>query len=147
METDGLKHASHQRMAHSGRPAHGWLAAGLLVCALAQADEASTTQQGITNSNMEANSPVAAQNSVEAQVSLVGIDDASCAEKDGKLMVLQARPGQPPLEVWVDRWFMQVQTPDHTRHRLLPGESAALGCSMSRAGEQHWTIYSVRPAP
>lgn len=68
-------------------------------------------------------------------------DDAACAEKDGKLVVLE-NTGATPQTVWVDRWFMDVKTPDHTRHALAPAEKHALGCSMTRAGEQHWTIDS-----
>lgn len=70
-------------------------------------------------------------------------DDALCAEKNGKLVVL-VNDGATPQTVWVDRWFMEVKTPDHTRHMLAPGEQHALGCSMTWAGAQHWTMESVR---
>lgn len=71
-------------------------------------------------------------------------DDSLCADKDGKLVVL-VNAGEEPRTVWVDRWFMGVQTPDHTRHVLAPAERHALGCSITRSGEQHWTIDSGTP--
>ncbi|MDO9282015.1 MAG: hypothetical protein Q7T88_06505 [Methylotenera sp.] len=50
------------------------------------------------------------------------------------------------LQIWVDRWFMDVQTADHTKQILPPTATpATLGCSVVRAGgKQHWTIYSVK---
>lgn len=70
-------------------------------------------------------------------------DDSLCVDKDGKLVVL-VNASAEARTVWVDRWFMQVKTPDHTRHDLAPDERHALGCSNTRAGEQHWTFDEVK---
>ena len=79
------------------------------------------------------------------QVSLVELEDADCAQKDGKLFALINSDAGISYEVWVDRWFLNVQTADHTRHILSPGqEPVALGCSQTRSGAQHWTIYSIK---
>ena len=79
------------------------------------------------------------------QVSLIELEDADCAQKDGKLIALMNSDTETAFEVWVDRWFMNVQTPDHTKHVLLPGQAPVpLGCSSTRAGDQHWTLYSIR---
>lgn len=77
-------------------------------------------------------------------VELRQVDDADCAERSGQLVFL-VNTGKVPLTVWVDRWFMEVQTPDHTRHVLAPSEEHALGCSNTRVGEQHWSIAGVIP--
>lgn len=79
-------------------------------------------------------------------VAFVESDNADCAS-DGSKMVSIKNSSHQTLEVWLDRWFMDVQTADHTRHVLAPGEDAKdLGCSVTRRGEkQHWIIYSVKP--
>jgi len=82
------------------------------------------------------------------QVSLVELEDTDCIQKDGKLIALINSDAGTTFEVWVDRWFLNVQTADHTRHILSPGqEPVALGCSQTRAGAQHWTIYSIKAMP
>jgi len=79
------------------------------------------------------------------QVSLIELEDADCAQKDGKLIALMNSDTETTFEVWVDRWFMNIQTPDHTKHILPPGQSPVpLGCSSTRAGDQHWTLYSTK---
>lgn len=79
------------------------------------------------------------------QVSLIELEDADCAQKDGKLIALMNSDAEAAFEVWVDRWFMNVQTPDHTKHVLPPGQAPVpLGCSSTRAGDQHWTLYSIK---
>jgi hypothetical protein len=79
------------------------------------------------------------------QVSLIELEDADCAQKDGKLIALMNSDGETTFEVWVDRWFMDIQTPDHTKHVLLPGQAPApLGCSSTHAGDQHWTVHSIK---
>ncbi len=85
---------------------------------------------------------VASQLSVAENVELRMREDALCAEKDGHLVVL-VNIGDDSQTAWVDRWFMNIQTPDHTRHQLAPGEEHALGCSNTRSGEQHWTITAT----
>lgn len=78
----------------------------------------------------------------EQDVELREVADADCAEKMGRLVVL-VNVSDAPLIAWVDRWFMEVQTPDHTKHALAPGEQHPLGCSSTRAGEQHWRVARV----
>ncbi|HEY8354128.1 MAG TPA: hypothetical protein VIK69_03860 [Methylophilaceae bacterium] len=81
-------------------------------------------------------------------VTLVELEDVECAEKDGKLVALANSDSAATFEVWVDRWFMNVQTADHTKHILPPGrDPVPLGCSQTRAGNQHWSIYSIRIIP
>ncbi|MBF5038639.1 hypothetical protein INP77_03925 [Methylophilus sp. 13] len=80
-------------------------------------------------------------------------DDSLCLAHGGKLITLaltdsgqHAAPAG--LEVWVDRWFMQVQTADHTRHQLTAEHpSQELGCSQSIAGPQHWTLSTIKRLP
>jgi hypothetical protein len=83
-------------------------------------------------------------------VTLVETDDSLCLAHGGMLVTLQltevAQEGA--VEVWVDRWFMQVQTADHTKHMLTAAEPAhELGCSHSIAGPQHWTISTIKYLP
>lgn len=85
-----------------------------------------------------------------ALVSLVETDDSLCVAHGGMLVTLQltdvAQEGA--VEVWIDRWFMQVQTADHTKHMLTAAEPAhELGCSHSIAGPQHWTISTIKHLP
>lgn len=77
-------------------------------------------------------------------------DDSLCLAHGGKLITLALtdsgqRAAPAGLEVWVDRWFMQVQTADHTRHQLTAEHpSQELGCSQSIAGPQHWTLSTIK---
>lgn len=89
----------------------------------------------------------------EPLVRLIETDDSLCLAHGGKMVSLQlaesAMPMQEgPVEVWVDRWFMQVQTADHTKH-LLTAETPEkeLGCSQSIAGPQHWTLSTIKRLP
>jgi len=75
----------------------------------------------------------------QAVIELRLTGDALCAEKNGQQVVL-VNAGSEPQTVWLDRWFMGVQTPDHIRHHMGPGEQHVLGCSNTWSGEQHWTI-------
>ncbi|MCB5188171.1 hypothetical protein LG200_09165 [Methylobacillus caricis] len=81
----------------------------------------------------------------DPRVTLVEDDSSECLSNDGKLILLQNTSDQP-LIVWLDRWFMGVQTADHTKHLLQPGqEPIALGCSRTRdKDKQFWTISSVK---
>jgi hypothetical protein len=86
------------------------------------------------------------------EVALVESDDSLCLAHGGKLVSIQLSAADAEqnasIEVWVDRWFMQVQTADHTRHVLsaqLP--VAELGCSQSMAGPQHWTLSVIKRLP
>jgi len=80
-----------------------------------------------------------------APITLVQTDDTDCALKNGKLFSLQTKSPHDTYEIWVDRWFMQVKTPDHTRHIMQPGQPPIpLGCSNTYAGEQHWTIDHIK---
>ncbi|BEV07433.1 hypothetical protein [Methylophilus sp. DW102] len=80
-------------------------------------------------------------------------DDSLCLAHGGKLITLALtdsgqRAAPAGLEVWVDRWFMQVQTADHTRHQLTAEHpSQELGCSQSIAGPQHWTLSTIKRLP
>ena len=88
---------------------------------------------------------LAAEN-IAANVKFVKEDSADCSISDGKLISIQNTDPTKTLQVWVDRWFMDVQTADHTK-QILPPKAAPtpLGCSIARAGgKQHWTIYSVK---
>lgn len=80
-----------------------------------------------------------------SKVALVEDDSSECLANDGKLILLKSE-ADTVVEVWLDRWFMGVQTADHTKHTLKPGDEAvALGCSQTRDKEkQHWTIASVK---
>jgi len=86
--------------------------------------------------------------SYEEDIRLIEIDDADCAVNDGKMVAIQNLNQKETLVVWIDRWFMDKQTPDHTKQVLPPNKMPTLlGCSMTRAGKQHWTIYSIQPQP
>lgn len=80
-------------------------------------------------------------------------DDSLCLAHGGKLITLALtdsgqRAAPAGLEVWVDRWFMLVQTADHTRHQLTAEHpSQELGCSQSIAGPQHWTLSTIKRLP
>jgi hypothetical protein len=83
-----------------------------------------------------------------AQVVLISSEDERCSANDGKLISLQAKQPKAKLKVWVDRWFMDVKTADHTQHILTAEQAQAdLGCSNTYAGTQQWTIYSVTEIP
>lgn len=78
------------------------------------------------------------------KVVFIETDDATCIANDGKLISIGSVDKSQSLDVWVDRWFMGVQTPDHTKQRLnLDNPVADLGCSKTSAGAQHWTIHSI----
>ena len=80
------------------------------------------------------------------QVVFVESNNADCATDDSKMISIK-NTGNQVLEVWLDRWFMDVQTGDHTKHILKSDDNTHdLGCSVTRRGEkQHWIIYSVKP--
>ena len=80
------------------------------------------------------------------QVVFVESNNADCATDDSKMISIK-NTGNQVLEVWLDRWFMDVQTGDHTKHVLKSDDNTHdLGCSVTRRGEkQHWIIYSVKP--
>lgn len=118
-------------MKHPLRLISTTLAVFLLQALLAQADNTATEP--------------AAQSS---EVRLIEVDDADCAVNDGKLITLTNTKPQSAKVVWVDRWYLDKQTADHTKHVLdREHPSASLGCSITRAGSQHWTIYSVADLP
>jgi hypothetical protein len=79
-------------------------------------------------------------------VQFIELDTADCAVSEGKLILIKNLDAQKTLQVWVDRWFMDVQTADHTKQVLLPkSEPMPLGCSIPRSGgKQYWTIYSIK---
>jgi len=86
-------------------------------------------------------------------VTLSESDDSLCLAHGGQLISLQLSAAAMAeqagdVEVWVDRWFMQVQTADHTRHVLnAQVPEAELGCSQSVAGPQHWTLSVIKRLP
>lgn len=89
----------------------------------------------------------------EPLVRLIETDDSLCLAHGGQMVSLQlaesAMPMQEgPVEVWVDRWFMQVQTADHTKHVLTAKTpEKELGCSQSIAGPQYWTLSNIERLP
>lgn len=87
-----------------------------------------------------------ASENIVAKVKFVEEDSADCSISDGKLISIQNTDPTQTLQVWVDRWFMNVQTADHTKQTLPPKAAPMpLGCSIARAGgKQHWTIYSIK---
>lgn len=82
----------------------------------------------------------------ENKVGLIEDDSSECLANDGKLILLKSDAAET-MVVWLDRWFMGVQTADHTKHIIQPGdEPIALGCSVTRDKEkQYWTIASALP--
>ncbi|MGP1717506.1 MAG: hypothetical protein ACTS9Y_10050 [Methylophilus sp.] len=89
----------------------------------------------------------------QALVALVETDDSLCLAHGGQLISVRLTEAalaeaEEPVEVWVDRWFMQVQTADHTKH-VLTSEmpERELGCSQSLAGPQHWTLSLIKRLP
>jgi len=89
----------------------------------------------------------------EPLVRLIETDDSLCLAHGGRMVSLQLSEAaisvqEGPVEVWVDRWFMQVQTADHTKHLLtLESPEKELGCSHSIAGPQHWTLSTIKRLP
>lgn len=79
-------------------------------------------------------------------IQLIENDASECLISDGKLILIQNTNPNKSYEVWVDRWFMGIQTPDHTKQTLnANSQPLALGCSVARSGgNQHWTIYSIK---
>ncbi len=90
----------------------------------------------------------AADLATDMKVSLVEDDSSECLANDGKLILLKSDASET-MVVWLDRWFMGMQTADHTKHVIQPGdEPIALGCSVTRDKEkQGWTIASISPQP
>jgi len=81
-------------------------------------------------------------------IQLVETEDSDCALKDGSMMSLSKSQQGVSVEVWVDRWFMDVQTADHTKHTFNHhNELIPLGCTNTVSGKQHWTIHSVKKLP
>lgn len=81
----------------------------------------------------------------ESMVGFIETDESNCLVNEGKMISLKLNDSSGSVEVWVDRWYMSVQTADHTKQILTPKQSIAeLGCSRTYAGPQHWTIYSVK---
>jgi hypothetical protein len=80
-------------------------------------------------------------------VTFIESNHADCASDNSKMISIKNTSGNQSLEVWLDRWFMDVQTADHTKHLLTTDDNTHdLGCSVTRRGEkQQWTIYSVKP--
>lgn len=73
-------------------------------------------------------------------------DESDCMLHGGKLISLKLVDTEQSLEVWVDRWYLGVKTPDHTKHVLtIKQPISTLGCSVSRSGPQHWTIDIIKP--
>lgn len=80
-----------------------------------------------------------------ANIKFVEQDSAECSMSDGKLILIQNKSPKQTYQVWIDRWYMDVQTPDHTKQILLPNsDPSPLGCTNVRSGgKQHWTIHSI----
>ena len=56
-----------------------------------------------------------ASENIVANVKFVEEDFADCSISDGKLISIQNTDPTQTLQIWVDRWFMDVQTADHTK--------------------------------
>ncbi len=83
--------------------------------------------------------------SLAEKVRMIETEDATCLVNDGKLISLSLIDTSLRLDVWVDRWFMEVQTADHTKQQLsFETPVVNLGCSRSAAGPQRWTIHSIK---
>lgn len=80
-----------------------------------------------------------------ADIVFIEEEDATCSVSGGQLILIQNLSTTQAYQVWVDRWYMHVQTPDHTNQILQPNaQPMPLGCSIARAGgAQYWTISSV----
>ena len=100
----------------------GWVIAGcLLLAQLVHADEIN-----------------------DERVVFVELERADCAANDGKLIALENVDLEKTMVVWVDRWLIGVPTTDQAKYELLPGqEPTPLGCSMTKDGDQHWTVSST----
>ena len=88
---------------------------------------------------------IATKDDMVSNITFIEEESAECSISDGKLILIQNSGVNHTYQVWIDRWFMNVQTPDHTKQILSPkSRSTPLGCSIVRSGgNQHWTIYSV----
>lgn len=112
-----------------------------------------TTAGLLAVASLPASAEEGAASSEAAWVMLEETDDSLCLAHGGRLVTLaltdSGKTAAPAgLEVWVDRWFMQVQTADHTRHQLTAEHpSQELGCSQSIAGPQHWTLSTIKRLP
>lgn len=79
------------------------------------------------------------------KVRMIETEHAACLLNDGKLVSISLIDTAATLDVWVDRWFMEVQTADHTKQHLSAETPVAdLGCSRTGAGPQRWTIHSIK---
>lgn len=133
----------------------GWLCISSVVSLLAQ--WATMMLPAVACVLVTASLPARAEEGVASNeatwVILEETDDSLCLAHGGKLITLALtdsgqRAAPAGLEVWVDRWFMQVQTADHTRHQLTAEHpSQELGCSQSIAGPQHWTLSTIKRLP
>ncbi|WP_275357147.1 hypothetical protein [Methylophilus sp. YYY-1] len=133
----------------------GWLCISSVVSHLAQ--WATMMLPAVACVLVTASLPARAEEGVASNeatwVILEETDDSLCLAHGGKLITLALtdsgqRAAPAGLEVWVDRWFMQVQTADHTRHQLtVEHSSQELGCSQSIAGPQHWTLSTIKRLP
>lgn len=81
----------------------------------------------------------------QVHIRFVEQDSAECSMSDGKLILIQNISPRQTYQVWIDRWYMDVQTPDHTKQILRPNsEPLPLGCTVVRSGgKQHWTVHSM----
>ena len=80
----------------------------------------------------------------DERVLFVELERADCTANDGKLIALENVDPEKTMVVWADRWLMGVQTTDQVKYELLPRqEPTPLGCSMTKDGDQHWTVSST----
>lgn len=74
-------------------------------------------------------------------VVFVESNNADCATDDSKMISIK-NTGNQPLEVWLDRWFMDVQTGDHTKHILKSDDNTHdLGCSVTRRAKNNIGLF------
>lgn len=130
-----------------------WLSFSAWTQAALQAGAWLATAGVLIAASLPASAEEGAASSEAAWVMLEETDDSLCLAHGGMLVTLALTDSGKTaaaagLEVWVDRWFMQVQTADHTRHQLTAEHpSQELGCSQSVAGPQHWTLSTIKRLP
>ena len=80
-------------------------------------------------------------------VLLKEITDSSCANKNGKMIVVESKKKKHSIEVQLERYFQDVRQPGRSVVVLEPdGKYKKLGCSrvLFDEAEQKWKIVKVK---
>lgn len=75
------------------------------------------------------------------------IVDASCANKNGKMIVVESKEKNHSIEVQLERYFQNVRQPGRSVVVLEPGDKyKKLGCSrvLYDEAEQKWRIVKIK---